>query len=256
MIYNSGFGLKSCNNKRNQNSNTSRTASQFVLSSASGDINGDEILDDIFLIGSKVSDSPYVRDITLIIQDGKTGLFTSVALKTNEGYGPTLLLGDFTGNGVDDILISIVSGGSGGTMYYYIYSFLNNTIRLIFDYDIFNRYFQYNVIYKDYYRVEVINKTSELLYMIDLSLRDYSYLNEIYDLNGILKEPIEGFVNPLSGLYSIDFDSDGTYELLAYQKVAGRYNADALGYIQTVMKWDKDKFVMADQYLAVFSSEF
>lgn len=256
MINNSIFGLQDNNiNVCIQNIDRNKS-SQYVLTSANGDVNGDGIPDDIFLIGSKTSSSPYVKDITLIIQDGKTGLITNVALKTNEGYNPTLHLEDFNGDGTEDILISAASGGSGGTMYYYIYSFSNNTVKLIFDYDIFNRYFQYSVIYKDYYKVEVNNRTNNLLYMIDISLRDPAYLNEIYDSNGILKEPIEGFVNPLSGLYPIDFDSDGTYELLAYQKVAGRYNADSLGYIQTVLKWDKDRFVMSDQYLAIFSSEY
>lgn len=35
---------------------------------------------------------------------------------------------------------------------------------------------------------------------------------------------IEGWVNPLSGLYPIDFDRDGTYELEAHQTIAGRYS--------------------------------
>jgi len=32
-------------------------------------------------------------------------------------------------------------------------------------------------------------------------------------------------------LYPVDFDGNQVYELLAYQKIAGRYNADALGYV-------------------------
>nr|WP_312577640.1 VCBS repeat-containing protein [Sedimentibacter sp.] len=256
MIDDSIFGLRKRNDINQRRQNNNEKPNQFVLTSANGDINGDGVADDIFLIGSKTSSSPFVQDITLIIQDGKTGSLTNVALKTDVGYNPTLHLADFNNDGVDDILISIASGGSGGMMYYYIYSYMDNAVKLIFDYDIFNRFFQYGVTYKDYYRVEVDDRTKKLLFMIDISLKDHSYLNEIYDSNGVLKEPIEGFVNPLSGLYPIDFDSDGTYELLAYQKVAGRYNADSLGYIQTVLKWDKDRFVMADQYLAVMGTEY
>jgi len=45
------------------------------------------------------------------------------------------------------------------------------------------------------------------------------YLNEIYDKNGKLRVPIFGFVNPLSGLYPLDYDSNKVYELLTYQKI-------------------------------------
>lgn len=37
----------------------------------------------------------------------------------------------------------------------------------------------------------------------------------------------------LSGLYPIDFDTNGVYELLAFRRIVGRYNADTLGYMQT-----------------------
>jgi len=63
--------------------------------------------------------------------------------------------------------------------------------------------------------------------------------------------PIEGFVNPLSGLYSIDFDSDGVYELLSYQRISGRFATDALGYVQTILKWNNRKFDLFDQYVAI-----
>lgn len=50
----------------------------------------------------------------------------SIALKENAGYDPSIFLGDFTGDGVEEILISIPTGGSGGTYYHYIYSFVQN----------------------------------------------------------------------------------------------------------------------------------
>ena len=167
------------------------------------------------------------------------------------GYSPLLFLGDFTGDGVDDILVSIVSGGSGGITYYYIFTDTNNVPMMIFDYNIFNNFYKYDVIYRDNYKAEVINRTLNTSFIIDLNYKGKQYLDEIYYSNGKLKKPINGFVNGLSGLYPVDFDSNGVYELLGYQKIAGQYNADSLGYIQTSLKWDGRVFVPFDQMVAV-----
>lgn len=230
-------------------------ASPGIVAYARGDVNGDRIIDNIYLTGIMTSDSPFVQDITLVIQDGITGRFTSIPLKENTGYSPTIVLRDFTGDGVDDILIGINTGGSGGIMYYYIYSFINNTPKLLFDFDVYNQQYEYQVNYKDNYKVEVISEENNKMYIIDISNKGEEYLNEIYDKDGKLKEPIEGFVNPLSGLYPVDFDSSGVYELLAYQKIAGRYNADSLGYILNTLMWKDNMFVLDNQYLAIFGSD-
>lgn len=238
----------------NKHDNNLRKSYSSVISSAKGDVTGDDVPDHVYLKGIKTVDSPFIQDITLVITDGKTGKSHHVSLESNVGYNPTLFLGDFTGNGVKEILISIASGGSGGIMFYYIYSDFANVPRLLFDYNAFNDEYKYKVNYKDYYKVEVKNMTDSIKYLIDISNRDKDYLKEIYDLDGRLKAPIEGFVSPLSGLYPIDFDTNGVYELLSYQRISGRYAADAFGYIQTVLKWNGKKFVLSNQFAAIFGT--
>lgn len=227
----------------------------MIVASARGDVNGDSIPDNVYLMGVKSPDNSFIQQITLVIQDGRTGMVRYVPLKSNSGFNSTLFLGDFTGNGVKDILISIASGGSGGIMFYYIYSYLCNTPKLLFDYEVFNQAYQYEVTYQDYYKVDVINVTEGIKYVVDISNKDQDYLNEIYDTDGKLKSPIEGFVNPLSGLYPIDFDSNGVYELLAYQRVSGRFAADALGYLLTTLKWNGNKFDLVNQSLAILGTK-
>ncbi|KIL42828.1 hypothetical protein KP77_34580 [Jeotgalibacillus alimentarius] len=223
-----------------------------VMSFAQGDVNGDRVPDHVYLTGVMTPDSPFIQQITLLVQDGRSGVLTSVPLRENAGYNPTLFLGNFTGNGVDDILISITTGGSGGIMYHYIYSFVNNTPQLLFDVDVYNEQYQYEVHYQDDYKVEVVSLINHQTFIIDISQRGNEYLSEIYDENGNLKSPITGFVNPLSGLYPVDFDSNNRYELLAYQKIAGRYNADSLGYVLNTLGWLDNRFVLQDQYVAIF----
>lgn len=222
-----------------------------IVSFARGDVTGDKVSDNVYLTGTKTPDSPFIQNITLVVQDGRTGGTGSVHLSENAGYNPTLFLGDFTGNGVDDILIRIDSGGSGAFTYDYIYSFMNNNPQLLFNANVYNEQFQYDVNYQDNYKVKVVSRSNHLTYLIDISLRDPAYLSEIYNANGKLKSPIEGFVNPLSGLYPVDFDSNGVYQLLAYQKIAGRYNADALGYALNTLAWKNDRFVLQNQNVAI-----
>ena len=226
-----------------------------VVAYARGDVNGDKVPDNVYLTGRRTPNSPFVQNITLLIQDGRTGRTTAIPLRENAGYDPNLLLTDFTGDGIKDILVGIASGGSGGTMYYYIYSFINNLPRLMFDFSKYNELFKYDVIYKDDYKVEFISWLNKQKYVIDLSYKGSEYLDEIYDSKGKLKEPIEGFVNPISGLYPVDFDSNGVFELLAYQKIAGRYNADAIGYVQNTLKWNGSGFVLNNQNVAIFGAQ-
>ncbi|WP_043932631.1 hypothetical protein [Bacillus sp. EB01] len=225
-----------------------------IVSFAQGDVTGDKVPDNVYLTGTMTSASPFIQNITLLVQDGRTGELTSIPIRENSGYNPTILLGDFTGNGADDIFISIATGGSGGIMYHYIYSFMNNTAQLLFDFNVYNEQYQYEVTYQDFYKVEVVSMVNSKKYIIDISTKGIDYLNEIYDANGKLKTAITGFVNPLSGLYPVDFDLNKRYELLAYQKIAGRYNADSLGFVLNTLAWLDNRFVLQNQYVAILGS--
>lgn len=87
-----------------------------IVSGAYGDVNGDGVTDYVYLTAVQSVDpsSPYVEQITLNIQDGLTKNVYVIPLDEsgNSGYEPTVFLGDFTKDGIMDILISIQSGGS------------------------------------------------------------------------------------------------------------------------------------------------
>ncbi|MFB1051956.1 VCBS repeat-containing protein [Paraliobacillus sp. JSM ZJ581] len=225
-----------------------------LVTYAVGDVTGDGVLDYVYLTAFKTADSPYLHRITLFVQDGRTGAVCSVVLPEGSGYEPTLFLGDFTGDRVENIFISVATGGSGGIYNHYIYAFSNDAPQLLFNSALYNQQYQYEVTYQDRYKVSVLSEENGLLYIIDISTRDQSYLDEIYDGEGNLKEPITGFVNPLSGMYAVDFNYNGVYELLCYQKVAGRYNADALGYVMNTLGWQTNRFVLGNQNVAIYGT--
>ena len=225
-----------------------------IITSIRGDVTGDGITDIISLVGVFTEDSPYVQNITLTVQDGMTGVIKNIPLKVNSGYGPTITLFDFTGDGVPEILIGITSGGSGGIIFYYIFSLKDFKPRLMFDFEEYDEKYSYVVNYLDFYKVEVISLYNNERYIIDIRSRGSEYLNEIYDPSGRLKEPIEGFVDPLSGLFPIDFNSDGKYELFTFQSISGRYHADRLGYINNTLSWRNNEFRLVNQQVAIFGS--
>lgn len=227
-----------------------------VLDFKRGDVDGDRIKDNVFLIGEKTSEteSPFTKNITLLVQNGRTNTITTIPLKENAGYNPTIFLGDFNKDKVKDILISIDSGGSGGLAYYYIYSFIGNTPKKIFDFEKYNQKYTYDVIYQDFYEVVVKEKNSPNQYIINIEYKSKEYLSEIYDDTGKLKSPISGWVNPLGGLYPVDFQRDGNFELYTFQRIAGRYNSDGLGYVQNSLEWNGREFALFFQTVGIFSS--
>lgn len=225
-----------------------------IVAFAYGDVNGDNVWDYVYLTGVKTPNSGFIQDITLVIKDGKTGIKQSAKLGSDAGYSPALFLRDFTGDKINDILVSIASGGSGGIMFYYIFSDVNNQIKMLFDYEEYNNKYSYKVEFRNFYQVMVKNLELGTKYIIDITYKDREYLDEIYTPDGELKEPIEGWVDPLSGLYPIDFDGNGIYELLGYQRISGRYHADSLGYVQSILKRNGKNFYLMDQYIAIFGT--
>lgn len=236
-----------------------RNRNPEIVSRAYGDVNGDGVIDYVYLTAVKSQDptSPYVEQITLNIQDGVTKHIYRIPLDQNgnSGYQPTLFLGDFTKDGIMDILISLDSGGSGALTFNYIYSFVRNQARKLFDFDHYNQRNQYTVIYLDQYKVRVHSLSTGNSFLIAINDRGDDYLSQIYHENGTLKKPITGMADGVSGFYPVDMDRDGVYEIQAYQKISGLYHADSFGYVINTLQWDGQKFAIWQQWLAIYGND-
>jgi hypothetical protein len=229
-----------------------------IVSSGYGDVNGDGIPDHVYLVAVKPMDegSPFWEHITLHIQCGATRRDYTISLDSNAnaGYNPTVFLGDFTNDHIQDILIRIDSGGSGAFTYNYVYSFVNNQPKLFFDFNLYNQINRYSVNYQDMYKVKVVSYATGQTYLIDISGRGADYLTPLYDESGILKAPIQGDVNGVSGFYPVDMEQNGVYEIQAYQRITGLYNADSLGYVINTLQWDGQRFAIWHQWVAIFGN--
>lgn len=218
---------------------------EFIISSVLGDVTGDGVPDTVYLVGKKENPSDiFIRTVTVVIVDGKTGRITRVPVPY-AGYNPRTLLCDFTHDGVLDILVSIDSGGSGGFGFFYIFSFRNNQVQPLFDNESFNATYKYDVNFRNNFKVDVTSFQTGKTYTIDVHDKKNVY-SDIYTANGILIKPVKGFVPGLNQLYPLESTKDGC-DLLAIQYVNGLYNADRIGYIETTLTWDGAKFVLAKE---------
>lgn len=226
------------------------STNEYIIDVKKGDISGDGITDDIYLIGTKTSGLS-TDNIKLFIQNGKNNAEQYINLKTNKGYGPTLFLGDLTGDNIREILISIASGNTGQEGFFYVYGTLNNQITKLFDYEDFNNNYQYDVVYQNNYTVRVTSRFNNKIFTINLNNKGNEYLSRLYNNNGILKNPISGVVSPIIELNPVPTGTN-KYRLYAIQRIVGYYNADTLGMIITPLIWNGRNFVIDDnkQYLA------
>lgn len=233
-----------------------RAPFQQHSSPITADFTGDGIQDTAMLAWNyNAEDSPFATDITLIIQNGAGGPAFQYQLPESSGYSPTLFAGDFDGDGVSDLFIAIQSGGSGALTYNYLYSYHGGVLKELFNSDRYNSEYNYRVDYLDNYRLQVISENNGKRYLIDISDRGAEYLSAIYNENGTLKQPLQGDVLPVSGVYPVDFDQDGIYELLTFQGIMGQYNADRFGYVQNALKYQNGRWTLMNQWVAIYGAD-
>lgn len=210
-----------------------------------GDVNGDGILDYVYLYGNKPDGSGSFADhITLVIRDGRSNRSVTVHFQDNAGYNARLFLGDFDKDTTLDILVSIDSGGSGGYGFFYMYSFKNNILREMFNVEKYNNDYKFKVDYEDFYKVSVGSPQLDLLFTIDISNRGYEYVSQYYHENGKLKQPINGEVLALGSLFPIVINEKNmSNDLLAFQRIIGTTNADTLGHVENLLTWNGTQFI-------------
>ena len=217
------------------------TRNTYILDKKMGDVNGDKIPDTVYLVGEK-GENPFFENIKIIIQDGRTKQRYIIPLypKYNMAYSPWLFLGNFTNSNVNEIMVNLPVGGSGALTYYYVISFVNNNAKYILGPEEFmalTQTLEIEVIYMDNYKVLVKSEKLDQSYTLDISNRKEVYEGTVYNKDGKLIKPLEGFVIYQPHLYPIKFDGSQPYKLMTEQDIAGTSHADQLGYIVTYWKY-------------------
>ena len=231
-------------NQGNMN-NYNNIPNVYILDKQIGDVNGDKIPDIVYLIGEK-GENPFYENIKVIVQDGRTMQRYVIPLYPNYSIGidPWLFLGNFMSSNVNEIMVNLPTPGSGALTYYYVISFRSNKAEYILGPQQFvslTEPLQYEVIYIDDYKVLVKSEKLDQSYILDVSSRKESYEGTVYNKDGKLIKPLEGFVIYFPHLYPIKFDGSVPYKLMALQDIAGTARVDGLGNIVTYWKYSRDK---------------
>lgn len=225
---------------------------EIVLQTAFGNVIKKDEVNKLIVKGDLVG-GQYYDNITIEIYDLNGVLINTIRPKTNSGYGPNIMLGDFAGNGLKQIFLGINSGGSGGFGYFYVFDAQNNEIKTLFDYQEFSQNNRYTGEYIDNYKVKVTKKGSKDSYIIDLSLRPKDYLDLIWKPDGKLIAPRSVDISDVNTVFPYYNSATGVYELIVYQRVTGLFNADSLGYVITQQRLENGKFVTFYDGLMVFA---
>lgn len=211
---------------------------KHIFTQTEADIDGNGIKEFISLTGVSDLKSPgfYVDNICIEIYDSKTNKFKQIPVsENNSGYTPTLFAADLNNDKAEELLISIPSGGSGGMKSYSLISLKDNKVTNLFDQEKFSYGLEYDVQFKDGFKVDVNVKESNKTYSLDISSMKDAYVDfNVYNENGKLIQNTSGMRNPLSDIKIKSID--GKYQLISYQRVIGTSNAETLGYVQGT--WD------------------
>ena len=221
------------------------------IAMAQGDMTGDGAAETVILTGEQREGTAYWQNIELEIIDGRSGKSVRVALALNEGYEPQILLGCMTARNRVDALIAMDTGSSGAIGLYTVVGFVSGAYRTLFDSERFAQEMRYTVTYLDQYAVRAQSENTGMNYNIDLAGKDAAELTRIYREDGTLRQPQEGFVDPVSLLYPADVNRDGLLELVAWQRISGLYHADALGDFINTLAWNGRTFALASQTVGI-----
>ncbi|MBM7854023.1 hypothetical protein JOC37_000395 [Desulfohalotomaculum tongense] len=216
----------------------------YVVDYKSEDVTGDNIKDNVILVGTKEISDIFCDTLTVVVQDGKTKEYSKATYENFSGYQDEemLFIGDFDGDKVKDVMVSAPTGGSGGVVEHMIAAFKDNKPHIIFT-DKENTGVDIAGKYIDGYKVEIEFKNLNKKIALDVSANKKSYKEEgIYNDNGKLLKELKPWINPFSKLEAIEYDGDGTFELRGYQKIAGSCNADTISYVESILKFENNKW--------------
>lgn len=216
------------------------------------DVTGDGAPDYITMYGSRLPDSIYIEKVSITVKDGKTGETVVFSPETDEGYGPSMLVCDFTGDGVCEIMVALSDGGTGGYVNYYIYSLAGLEPELIFSSDGFNEEYSYTVTYQDNYKVLIENQSGGK-YVLDVEYKiaeNQFYAEDIYDANGKLNIAETGSVGYTTGIRPVIAGNGGISMIVVEQRIIGPWNADTLGWLQSYLIWNDGGFSVQYQLIA------
>jgi hypothetical protein len=209
-----------------------------ALQSATVDVTGDGQKDTITLYGQKFEEGyPFYQNIYVAVND----TVISLPEASDGGYDPKFAVKDFNGDKIPDVFISTATGGSGGIMYYHIYSLKDGNADLIFS-PTEDSAITVNGSFQPQYKVNLTVQQIKKTFALDFSSRKDMYDElQVYN-NGELLKPVDIAIDYYGKVTPLDTNSDGVFELQGIQAVWGVAHVDTLAHIKSTWKWANGKW--------------
>ena len=229
----------------------------YIIDQKNADVTGDQCEDKIYLIGHKSNkEAIYADHLTLLVEDGVTRKIITGDLGNLGGYQGKLFTGDFIGNKIADVMVSVPTGGSGGMVDHRILSFQNGQPTMIFNQDN-NRGLQLTGEFVDGFKAQLTNEEYGIRTMIDLQTKKELYVtSQIYDGDGKVLKDVKPMSYPLASLEPVDLDRNGVYELRGIQRIIGAYGADGIGHAYSDWKYENNNWSLQHIEITAFVQHF
>lgn len=212
-----------------------------VITKQEIDVTGDCNPDTVSLVGKKKqADSPFYDQIFVTVANNKERKYITIPIQG--GYNPQLKFCDFNRDKVNDIYVSVETGGSGGLSNTYLYTVKDNKSTEL---PVPNP-LQVTGTFQDNYSIKltIVNIGRDFNISLQDRQKDYDQLG-VYK-NGKLIKPPNITVNPYSELVPTDVDRDGVCELQGVQRITGVANADTIAYAVSVWRWTDSQWSLAE----------
>lgn len=216
----------------------------YVIDYKYDDVTGDKIKDDILLVGQKLysENDIFADNLNIVVKDGKTNEFAKITDEDLCGYEGNLFVGDFSGDKVKDVMVTADTGGSGGVEEHFIASFVNNAPKAIFTEED-NEGLRVKGKYIDGFKANLKIENEAKEFILDLSANKEEYIKQgIYDKAGKVLAEVEPISCSFGSLKAIDWNADGTLELMGSQRIIGTCNADTISTTESLWQFNNSKW--------------
>lgn len=190
--------------------------------------------DEVVLLGTYFDkDSLFATKLKIKVNIGGISTESVITSIPYEGYYLQLYLADFNGDGKDEIMVRGDYGGSAGYAIASIYKLKNYKLVEIFNPDMFNKKYELTAKYQEGSKVLVASKGTGEEFVFDISNKDKSFLDAIYNKNGTVKKEEEPYVSDINNAFPIKLTNKANEWLLLRQRIIGVNNAGTIGDIES-----------------------
>ncbi|MCC5910823.1 MAG: tetratricopeptide repeat protein [Clostridiaceae bacterium] len=214
----------------------------YLVDIKTADVNGDGILENIMLFSEEPFGS-YSDAIWLVIQKTDTGEIIEKFEVSYGGYVGSIFIGDLNRDGIDDFMFSVHSGGSGGLVMDYAYSYRSQEIQDLLENFSTDIEFQF----KNDYKVEIYCAELERAFEVSVpaSTREI-YAEEGYYYENFVLNPNMGYLE----WYNLDpfqLETPGEYGIRYSTFVMGDYGSnDTIAEVTVDYVWSNNGWQAKD----------